>query len=87
MRLLSDLTRAEPEPLLKGRVTPLEFLEAVYHDETQPLSVRLRAAIEAAPFRHAKFSASLAMSDAAGLRGATGARAEAQRNGAFADGH
>jgi hypothetical protein len=38
-------------------VTPLEFLEAVYSDEELPLTVRMRAAIEAAPYRHPKLSA------------------------------
>jgi hypothetical protein len=38
-------------------VTPLEFLEAVYLDEELPLSVRMRAAIEAAPYKHPKLSA------------------------------
>jgi hypothetical protein len=37
-------------------VTPLEFLEAVYNNENLPLSVRMRAAIEAAPYRHSKLS-------------------------------
>jgi hypothetical protein len=35
-------------------VTPLEFLEAVYCDEELPLTVRMRAAIEAAPYKHPK---------------------------------
>lgn len=39
-------------------VTPLEFLEAVYLNENLPLTVRMRAAIEAAPYKHAKLSAS-----------------------------
>jgi hypothetical protein len=38
-------------------VTPLEFLEAVYCDEQLPLTVRMRAAIEAAPYKHPKLSA------------------------------
>ena len=37
--------------------TPLEFLEAVYLDEELPLSVRMRAAIEAAPYVHPKLGA------------------------------
>jgi|SRR5215471_582622 len=32
--------------------TPLEFLQAVYSNEGLPISVRMRAAIEAAPFIH-----------------------------------
>jgi hypothetical protein len=38
-------------------VTPLEFLEAVYSNEELPLPVRLRVAIEAAPYVHPKLSA------------------------------
>jgi hypothetical protein len=38
-------------------VTPLEFLEAVYLNEELPLTVRMRAAIEAAPYKHPKLSA------------------------------
>jgi hypothetical protein len=37
-------------------VTPLEFLEAVYLNDELPLSVRMRAAIEAAPYKHPKLS-------------------------------
>jgi hypothetical protein len=37
-------------------VTPLEFLEAVYCNEELPLTVRMRAAIEAAPYKHPKLS-------------------------------
>jgi hypothetical protein len=40
-----------------SRPTSLEFLQAVYLNEQLPLSVRMRAAIEAAPFEHAKISA------------------------------
>jgi hypothetical protein len=38
-------------------VTPLDFLEAVYLNPNLPLSVRMRAAIEAAPYKHPKLSA------------------------------
>jgi hypothetical protein len=37
--------------------TPLEFLKAVYQSATQPMSRRMRAAIEAAPYFHPKLSA------------------------------
>jgi hypothetical protein len=38
-------------------VTPLDFLEAVYCNPNLPLGTRLRAAIEAAPYKHPKLSA------------------------------
>jgi len=37
--------------------TPLDFLRAVYLNEGLPLGVRMRAAIEAAPYLHPKLSA------------------------------
>jgi hypothetical protein len=42
---------------MSAKVTPLEFLEAVYENEQLPLSVRMRAAIEAAPYMHPKLTA------------------------------
>ena len=39
-------------------VTPLHFLEAVYCNPNLPLATRLRAAIEAAPYKHPKLSVS-----------------------------
>jgi hypothetical protein len=42
---------------MDDKPTSLEFLQAVYLNETLPLSVRLRAAIEAAPYEHHKLSA------------------------------
>src|SRR6516165_2735407 len=38
-------------------ITPLDFLEAVYCNPNLPLATRLRAAIEAAPYKHPKLSA------------------------------
>jgi hypothetical protein len=42
--------------------TPLDFLRAVYINESLPLSVRMKAAIEAAPYVHPKLSATAVMS-------------------------
>ena len=39
------------------QVTPLDFLEAVYLNPDLPLATRMRAAIEAAPYKHPKLSA------------------------------
>jgi hypothetical protein len=39
---------------LTEQPTPLEFLTAVYCNEGLPLSVRMRAAIECAQYRHPK---------------------------------
>ena len=38
-------------------LTPLEFLRSVYCNEAVPLGMRLRAAVEAAPYVHPKLSA------------------------------
>ena len=38
-------------------ITPLHFLEAVYLNPNLPLNTRMRAAIEAAPYKHPKLSA------------------------------
>jgi hypothetical protein len=37
--------------------SPLDFLRAVYLNDSPPLSVRMRAVIEAAPYIHPKLSA------------------------------
>jgi hypothetical protein len=41
--------------------TPLDFLRAVYLNEGLPLTVRMRVAIEAAPYVHPKLSATAVM--------------------------
>ena len=46
----------EPEIALAPDATPLEFLNAVYRDPMQPISLRMRAAIAAAPFVHPKLT-------------------------------
>jgi len=37
-------------------ITPVDFMEAVYLNPNLPLNTRLRAAIEAAPYRHPKLA-------------------------------
>jgi hypothetical protein len=41
---------------LTEQPTPLEFLTAVYCNENFPLSVRMRAAIEAAQYKHPRLA-------------------------------
>ena len=43
--------------------TPLDFLRAVYLNDQLPLSVRMRAAIEAAPYMHAKLAVTAHIAD------------------------
>ena len=45
--------------------SPLEFLRAVYLNDQLPLSVRMRAAIEAAPYYHAKLAVTAVLGDEA----------------------
>lgn len=52
---------AEPETL-----TPLEFLERTMNDPSTPLKDRIRAAVAAAQYRHAKRGESGKKEDAAG---------------------
>jgi hypothetical protein len=39
--------------------TPLDFLRSIYSNEAVPLPVRMRAAIEAAPYCHPKLQVSI----------------------------
>jgi hypothetical protein len=47
----------QPERILKGPATELEFFEAVYLNESLPLSYRLKAASERAKYTHAQLRA------------------------------
>jgi hypothetical protein len=40
----------------RAEITPLDFLQAVYLNPNLPLNTRMKAAIEAAPYRHSKHS-------------------------------
>ena len=42
---------------MSAKPTSLDFLQAVYLNESLPLPVRLSAAVEAAPYEHPKFTA------------------------------
>jgi hypothetical protein len=42
---------------MEEKPSPLEFLEAVYLEEEFPITIRLRAASEAAKYRHAQLRA------------------------------
>jgi len=46
----------KPELTVEEGRTPLDFLKAVYSNNLLPLSVRMRAAVEAAPYVHPKLA-------------------------------
>jgi hypothetical protein len=48
---------------MTDRPTSLDLLQAVYLNETLPLNVRLRAAIEAAPYEHPKLAVTAVVQD------------------------
>jgi hypothetical protein len=60
--VLDRIEEAQRPSLGSRPSTPLEFLQAVYSNEGLPISVRMRAAIEAAPFIHPKLSVSAQVS-------------------------
>src|SRR5215469_2318370 len=53
----AEQERNEPERILTGRATELEFFEAVYLNESLPLGYRLKAAAERAKYTHAQLRA------------------------------
>ena len=63
-----DRIEARPELDLPSEATPLDFLRAVYLDPAQPMSLRVRAAVEAAPFAHPKLSAVFDLGHSFGAR-------------------
>ena len=61
---MSEFPEMEYKPIADGEglqvppdIEPLEFLMAIYRDHRQPMSRRMRAAIEAAQYRHPKLGA------------------------------
>jgi hypothetical protein len=56
-----DFPEMEYKPIadaveLPDNATPLDFLEAVYRSPTQPIYQRMKAAIEAAQYRHPRLA-------------------------------
>ena len=58
MNGLFNLPEAKPvdEETLPLEATSLDFMQAVYRDPAQPMSLRMRAAVAALPFEHPKLS-------------------------------
>jgi hypothetical protein len=48
---------------LPNDATPLDFLEAVYRSSTQPIYQRMKAAIEAAQYRHPRLAMTATISE------------------------
>jgi hypothetical protein len=54
----ASLPRLEKGVLVPPDASPADFLRAVYTDASVPLPLRIRAAVECAPFVHPKLAAS-----------------------------
>jgi len=54
--VLDRIEQQRDELELPPSATPLDFLEAVYRSPTQPIYQRMKAAIEAAQYRHARLA-------------------------------
>jgi hypothetical protein len=55
-RPIEEMEDDRPEPFIGRVASSLEFFQAVYRDPTQPLAMRLRAALGVIPFEHPKLS-------------------------------
>jgi hypothetical protein len=65
---MTDFPEMEYKPIADGEglqvpadIEPVEFLMAIYRDHRQPMNRRMKAAIEAAQYRHPKLSATAVM--------------------------
>jgi hypothetical protein len=65
-QILDRIEGAE-EIAVPANASPLDFLCAVYRDANQPMSRRLRAAIEAAPYAHPKLAVTASIGPDSGL--------------------
>ena len=54
---LRELMQSDPPKLDEEQVNSIEYLRRIYRDPTQPIAVRMRAAIESLPYENPKITA------------------------------